>query len=177
MAISSAISHDLVKGVFAPNISDKGELLAGKVSMAVAILVAGYLGLNPPGFAAGTVALAFGIAASSLFPAIMMGIFSKKMNKEGAIAGMLSGLFVTLFYVFAHKGLFFIKGTEYLPVIGGANSFFGITPEAFGAVGAGVNFIVAFLVDKVTKAPPEHIQHMVEDVRTPRGAKLVNGAH
>ncbi len=177
MAISSAISHDLVKGVFAPNISDKGELLAGKVSMAIAILVAGYLGLNPPGFAAGTVALAFGIAASSLFPAIMMGIFSKKMNKEGAIAGMLSGLFVTLFYVFAHKGLFFIKGTEYLPVIGGANSFFGITPEAFGAVGAGVNFIVAFLVDKVTKAPPEHIQHMVEDVRTPRGAKLVNGAH
>ena len=177
MAISSSISHDLVKGVFAPNISDKGELLAGKVSMAIAILVAGYLGLNPPGFAAGTVALAFGIAASSLFPAIMMGIFSKKMNKEGAIAGMLSGLFITLFYVFAHKGLFFIKGTEYLPVIGGANSFFGITPEAFGAVGAGVNFIVAFLVDKVTKAPPEHIQHMVEDVRTPRGAKLVNGAH
>ncbi len=177
MAISSAISHDLVKGVFAPNISDKGELMAGKVSMAVAILVAGYLGLNPPGFAAGTVALAFGIAASSLFPAIMMGIFSKKMNKEGAIAGMLSGLFITLFYVFAHKGLFFIKGTEYLPVIGGANSFFGITPEAFGAIGAGVNFIVAFLVDKVTKAPPEHIQHMVEDVRTPRGAKLVNGAH
>ena len=177
MAISSAISHDLVKGVFAPNISDKGELMAGKVSMAVAILVAGYLGLNPPGFAAGTVALAFGIAASSLFPAIMMGIFTKKMNKEGAIAGMLSGLFITLFYVFAHKGLFFIKGTEYLPVIGGANSFFGITPEAFGAVGAGVNFIVAFLVDKVTKAPPEHIQHMVENVRTPRGSKVVNGAH
>ena len=177
MAISSAISHDLVKGVFAPNISDKGELMAGKVSMAVAIIVAGYLGLNPPGFAAGTVALAFGIAASSLFPAIMMGIFSKKMNKEGAIAGMLSGLFITLFYVFAHKGLFFIKGTEYLPVIGGANSFFGITPEAFGAVGAGVNFIVAFLVDKVTKAPPEHIQHMVEEVRTPRGSKLVRGAH
>ena len=177
MAISSAISHDLVKGVFAPNISDKGELMAGKVSMAVAILVAGYLGLNPPGFAAGTVALAFGIAASSLFPAIMMGIFSKKMNKEGAIAGMLSGLFITLFYVFAHKGLFFIKGTEYLPVIGGANSFFGITPEAFGAVGAGVNFIVAFLVDKVTKAPPEHIQHMVENVRTPRGSKVDNGAH
>ena len=177
MAISSAISHDLVKGVFAPNISDKGELMAGKVSMAVAIVVAGYLGLNPPGFAAGTVALAFGIAASSLFPAIMMGIFSKKMNKEGAIAGMLSGLFITLFYVFAHKGLFFIKGTEYLPVIGGANSFFGITPEAFGAVGAGVNFIVAFLVDKVTKAPPEHIQHMVEEVRTPRGSKLVRGAH
>jgi cation/acetate symporter len=177
MAISSAVSHDLVKGIFAPNISEKGELMAGKISMAVAIVISGYLGLNPPGFAAGTVALAFGIAASSLFPAIMMGIFSKKMNKEGAMAGMLAGLFITLFYVFAHKGLFFIKGTEYLPMIGGANSFFGITPEAFGAVGAMVNFIVAFLVDKVTKEPPAHIQAMVEAVRIPRGSKLVDGAH
>jgi cation/acetate symporter len=177
MAISSAISHDLVKGVFMPNISEKQELLAGKISMAVAIVIAGWLGLNPPGFAAGTVALAFGIAASSLFPAIMMGIFSKKMNKEGAMAGMLAGLFITLFYVFAHKGIFFIKGTDFLPLIGGANSFFGITPEAFGAVGALVNFIVAFLVDKVTKEPPAHIQAMVESVRVPRGSKLVNGAH
>ncbi len=177
MAISSAVSHDLVKGVFNPNISDKNELLAGKISMAVAIVIAGYLGLNPPGFAAGTVALAFGIAASSLFPAIMMGIFSKKMNKEGAIAGMLAGLFVTLFYVFAHKGIFFVKGTEFIDLIGGANSFFGITPEAFGAVGAIVNFIVAIVVDKVTKEPPEHIQHMVESVRIPRGSKLVDGAH
>jgi len=177
MAISSAVSHDLVKGVFAPNISEKNELLAGKISMAVAIVISGYLGLNPPGFAAGTVALAFGIAASSLFPAIMMGIFSKKMNKEGAIAGMLAGLSITLFYVFAHKGIFFIKGTDFLPMIGGANSFFGITPEAFGAVGALVNFIVAFAVDKVTKEPPEHIQHMVENVRIPRGAKAVDGAH
>jgi len=177
MAISAAVSHDLIKGVFNPNISERGELLAGKISMAIAIVVAGWLGLNPPGFAAGTVALAFGIAASSLFPAIMMGIFSKKMNKEGAIAGMLSGLAVTLFYVFAHKGVFFIKGTEYLDVIGGANSFFGITPEAFGAIGALVNFGVAFLVDKMTKEPPEHIQHMVESVRVPRGAKAVDGAH
>ena len=177
MAISSAVSHDLVKGVFNPNISEKGELLAGKIAMAVAIVISGYLGLNPPGFAAGTVALAFGIAASSLFPAIMMGIFSKKMNKEGAIAGMLSGLAITLFYVFAHKGIFFIKGTDFVDMIGGANSFFGITPEAFGAVGALVNFIVAFLVDKVTKEPPEHIQHMVEAVRIPRGSKAVDGAH
>ena len=177
MAISAAISHDLIKGVFMPNITEKGELLAGKISMAIAIVVAGWLGLNPPGFAAGTVALAFGIAASSLFPAIMMGIFSKKMNKEGAIAGMLAGLSVTLFYVFAHKGIFFIKGTEFVNMIGGANSFFGITPEAFGAVGALVNFAVAFLVDKVTKEPPEHIQHMVENVRIPRGSKAVDGAH
>ena len=177
MAISAAVSHDLIKGVFNPNISEKGELMAGKISMAVAIVIAGWLGLNPPGFAAGTVALAFGIAASSLFPAIMMGIFSKKMNKEGAMAGMLAGLAVTLFYVFAHKGIFFIKGTDYLDLIGGANSFFGITPEAFGAIGALVNFIVAFAVDKVTKEPPEHIQHMVEAVRIPRGSKAVDGAH
>ena len=177
MAISSAVSHDLVKGIFAPNISEKGELMAGKISMAVAIVISGWLGLNPPGFAAGTVALAFGIAASTLFPAIMMGIFSKKMNKEGAMAGMLAGLFVTLFYVFAHKGLFFIKGTEYLDVIGGANSFFGIAPEAFGAVGAMVNFSVAMLVDKFTKEPPAHIQAMVEAVRIPRGSKAVDGAH
>ncbi|MEO7244497.1 MAG: sodium:solute symporter family protein [Rubrivivax sp.] len=177
MAISSAVSHDLVKGVFAPDISERGELLTGKIAMALSIVVAGWLGLNPPGFAAGTVALAFGIAASSLFPAIMMGIFSKKMNKEGAMAGMLSGLFITLFYVFAHKGIFFIKGTEYLDVIGGANSFFGITPEAFGAVGALVNFIVAFAVDKVTAEPPAHIQAMVEAVRIPRGSKAVDGAH
>ena len=177
MAISSAVSHDLVKNVFNPNISEKNELLAGKISMAVAIVISGYLGLNPPGFAAGTVALAFGIAASSLFPAIMMGIFSKKMNKEGAIAGMLAGLAVTLFYVFAHKGIFFVKGTDFVDMIGGPNSFFGITPEAFGAVGALFNFIVAFVVDKMTKEPPEHIQHMVENVRIPRGSKAVDGAH
>jgi cation/acetate symporter len=177
MAISAAISHDLVKNVFAPDISEKGELMTGKIAMAASIGVAGYLGLNPPGFAAGTVALAFGIAASTLFPAIMMGIFSKKMNKEGAMAGMLAGLVVTLFYVFAHKGLFFIKGTSFVELVGGPNGFFGITPEAFGAVGAGVNFLVAFLVDKVTKEPPEHIQQMVENVRVPRGSGVVTGSH
>ena len=177
MAISAAVSHDLIKNIFVPDISEKNELLAGKVSMAVAIVVAGWLGLNPPGFAAGTVALAFGIAASTLFPAIMMGIFSTKMNKEGAIAGMLAGLFITLFYVFAHKGIFFVKGTDFLPMIGGANSFFGITPEAFGAVGAMVNFLVAYSVFKLTKAAPAHIQAMVEAVRIPRGSKAVDGAH
>lgn len=177
MAISAAISHDLIKGLFKPDIGEQGELLAGRIAMAVSIAVAGYLGLNPPGFAAGTVALAFGIAASSLFPAIMMGIFSTKMNKEGAMAGMLAGLTVTLFYVFAHKGIFFIKGTEYLGLIGGANSFFGITPEAFGAIGALVNFAVAYVVDKVTKEPPEHIQKLVESVRVPRGSRLIGGAH
>jgi cation/acetate symporter len=177
LAISSAISHDLLKKIWFPSMTEKNELLAGKISMAVAIVISGWLGLNPPGFAAGTVALAFGIAASSIFPALMMGIFNKKMNKEGAICGMLSGLFITLFYVFAHKGLFFIKGTEFLNLIGGANSFFGITPEAFGTIGALVNFGVAYVVSKITKPCPEEITHMVEDVRTPRGSKMIGGAH
>jgi cation/acetate symporter len=177
LAISSAISHDLIKEMIAPNLSEKGELMAGKIAMAFAIVVAGYLGLNPPGFAAGTVALAFGLAASSIFPALMMGIFSKTMNKHGAIAGMLAGIGVTMFYVFAHKGIFFIKGTEFLGLIGGANSFFGITPEAFGAIGACFNFAVAFAVKNMTPAVPQDIANMVEQVRIPRGAKAVDGAH
>jgi cation/acetate symporter len=177
LAISSAISHDLIKGVFAPNISEKKELLAGKLSMAGAIVLAGYLGLNPPGFAAGTVALAFGIAASTIFPAIMMGIFSKKMNNTGAISGMLAGLFVVLFYVFAHKGILFIKGTEFVGLVGGTNGFFGITPEAFGTVGAIVNFAVAYLVSKMTKEAPAHIQHLVEGIRIPKGAGAATGGH
>ncbi|WP_372657463.1 sodium:solute symporter family protein [Hydrogenophaga sp.] len=175
LAISSAVSHDLIKNVFNPEISEKGELLAGKISMAGAIVLAGYLGLNPPGFAAGTVALAFGIAASSLFPAIMMGIFSRTMGNKGAIAGMLAGLFVTLFYVFAHKGLFFIKGTDFVDMVGGVNGFFGITPEAFGTVGAIVNFAVAFLVNKVTSPAPKHIQELVESIRIPKGAGAATG--
>ena len=170
LAISSAISHDLIKGAINPNISEKNELIAGKIAMAVAIFVAGYLGLNPPGFAAGTVALAFGIAASTIFPALMMGIFSRTMSDKGAVAGMLAGLFVTLFYVFAHKGIFFIKGTSYLDLIGGANSFFTIAPEAFGTVGALTNFLVAYLVNKMSAPAPKHIQELVESVRIPRGS-------
>ncbi|MBK1721119.1 sodium:solute symporter family protein [Thiocystis violacea] len=177
LAISSAISHDLLKGVFAKGISEKAELNAGRLSMIVAILVAGYLGLNPPGFAAGTVAIAFGLAASSIFPALMLGIFAKKMNRAGAIAGMISGITVTLLYVFQHKGIFFVPGTEFLmPEMGmGPDWFFGISPNAFGAVGALVNFIVAILVSKVTAPPPEHIQHLVEDVRVPGGAGAAVG--
>ncbi|MBW8317735.1 MAG: cation acetate symporter [Hydrogenophaga sp.] len=175
MAISSAVSHDLVKNVFNPNISEKGELLAGKIAMAVAIVISGWLGLNPPGFAAGTVALAFGIAASSLFPAIMMGIFSRTMSDKGAIAGMLAGLFTTLFYVFAHKGLFFIKGTDFVDVVGGVNGWFGITPEAIGTLGAIVNFTVAFLVNKLTAPAPKHIQELVESIRVPKGAGAATG--
>jgi len=171
LAISSAISHDLVKRVFKPDLSEKGELMAGRISMIAAIILAGYLGLNPPGFAAATVALAFGLAASSLFPAIMMGIFSKTITDKAAIAGMIAGMVATCFYVFAHHGIFFIRGTEYVELIGGPNSFFGLTPAAFGTVGAMVNFAVAFLVTKVTGGRvPQHVQDMVESVRVPRGA-------
>ena len=175
MAISSAVSHDLIKGVFNPDISEKNELLAGKISMAVAVFVAGYLGLNPPGFAAGTVALAFGIAASSLFPAIVMGIFSKRMNSEGAMAGMVAGLTVTLFYVFAHKGILFIKGTEFVELVGGNNGWFGIEPNAIGTLGAIVNFIVAFIVCKVTAPTPQYVQDLVESIRIPKGAGAATG--
>ena len=177
LAISSAVSHDLIKGAINPNISEKGELMAGKIAMAAAIFVAGWLGLNPPGFAAGTVALAFGIAASTIFPALMMGIFSKTVSDKGASAGMLAGLAVTLFYVFAHKGLFFIKGTDYLDLIGGANAFFTITPEAFGTVGAIVNFVVAYLVSKMSAPVPQHIQELVESVRVPKGAGSAAAGH
>ena len=177
LAISSAVSHDLIKGAINPGISEKGELMAGKIAMAVAIFVAGWLGLNPPGFAAGTVALAFGIAASTIFPALMMGIFIKTVSDKGAIAGMLAGLAVTLFYVFAHKGIFFIKGTAYLDLIGGANAFFTITPEAFGTVGAIVNFAVAYLVSKMSAPVPQHIQELVESVRVPKGAGSAAAGH
>lgn len=171
LAISSAISHDLLKNMFMKDLTEKGELMAGRIAMAVAIVIAGYLGLNPPDFAAGTVALAFGLAASSIFPALMMGIFSKTMNKEGAIAGMLAGLGVTMIYVFAHKGIFFIKGTEFLGLFGGKeNFFFGIEPNAFGAVGALINFIVAFAVKNMTKKVPDDIAEMVENIRYPKGA-------
>ena len=168
LAISSAISHDLIKGALNPNISESGELLAARISMGVAIAVATYLGLNPPGFAAQTVALAFGIAAASLFPTILMGIFSKRINNTGAVMGMLAGLIVTVVYIFLHKGWFFIPDT---------NSFSDADPlllsiksTSFGSVGALINFAVAYFVSKATEAPPKAIQDLVESVRIPRGA-------
>ncbi|MFV8819606.1 sodium:solute symporter family protein [Haliea sp. E17] len=169
LAISSAISHDLLKGMIAPNISEKAELNASRVAMALAIVGAGYLGLNPPGFAAGTVALAFGLAASSIFPALMMGIFSTHVNKEGAIAGMVAGIGVTLFYVFQHKGIMFIPGTAFLGDTP-ENWFLGIEPNAFGVVGAIVNFAVAFAISRVTAEPPESVRELVEHIRIPVGA-------
>ena len=165
LAISSSISHDLLKGVFKPNISEKNELRASRISMAASIVLAGYFGFNPPDFAAGTVALAFGLAASSLFPALMMGIFSKKMNREGAIAGMLAGISVTLLYVFQHKGIMFIQTT----FLGNMepNWFFGIEPNAFGAIGAMFNFFTAFMVSKNYPSPPVKVVEMVKKIRKP----------
>ena len=174
LAISSAISHDLLKGVFRPDISEKQELAAGRIAMGGAILVAGYLGMNPPGFAAQVVALAFGLAASSLFPALMMGIFNKRINNTAAVAGMLAGLGTTLVYIFVYKGWLFIPGTNNLPDTAD-NWLFGIQPESFGAVGALINFAVAIVVSKLTAPPPEHIQHLVEDIRVPRGAGAASG--
>ncbi|NIY73726.1 cation acetate symporter [Marivivens donghaensis] len=168
MAIASAVSHDLIKSQINPNISEKNELLAARISMGVAIVVATILGANPPGFAAQTVALAFGLAAASIFPALMMGIFSKRINNKGAVAGMIAGLLVTLVYIFLHKGWFFIQGT---------NSFtdadpllFSIKSTSFGAVGALVNFAVAYVVSNATDEPPVEIQELVENIRIPSGA-------
>ena len=166
LAISSSISRDLLKGVFAPNISDRKELMASRIAMALSIGVAGYFGFNPPDFAAGTVALAFGLAASSIFPVLMMGIFSKKVNKEGAIAGMLAGISVTLLYVFQHKGIMFIQSTSFLGTMR-ENWFFGIEPNAFGAVGAFVNFIVAYWTSKKYPGVPSIVKDMVQEIRRP----------
>jgi len=168
LAISGAISHDLIKGQLNPNISEKGELLWARIAMAGAVVVATYLGLNPPGFAAQTVALAFGLAAASIFPALMMGIFSKRVNNKGAVWGMLAGLIVTLVYIFLHKGWFFIPGTNTFtdadPLLGPIKS------TSFGAIGALINFSVAYIVSNATEEPPQEIIDLVESIRVPRGA-------
>ncbi|WP_289028418.1 sodium:solute symporter family protein [uncultured Paraglaciecola sp.] len=173
LAISSSISHDLMKGVLTPDLSEKNELMAGRIVMTLAILVSGYLGLNPPGFAAGTVALAFGLAASSIFPALMMGIFSKKMSGTAAVAGMCSGIGITMLYVFQHKGIMFIPGTSFLGDMA-PNWFFGISPNAFGVVGAIVNFAVAFIVLQFTGPAPKVIQDLVENMRSPGGEQAIS---
>lgn len=169
LAISSAISHDLIKRSINPGITEKGELLAARISMATAIVVATWLGANPPGFAAQVVALAFGIAAASLFPALMMGIFSKRVNNKGAVTGMVVGLAFTLVYIFMYKGWFFIPGTANFADTA-ENWIFGISPLSIGAVGAIVNFAVAFAISNATEEPPMEIQELVESVRYPSGA-------
>lgn len=169
LAISSAISHDLIKKMIKPDITDKGEMLAARISMAVAIVIATWLGINPPGFAAQVVALAFGIAAATIFPVLMMGIFSKRINNKGAVLGMLAGLFATCIYIFTYLGWFFIPGTASLANIP-ENWLFGISPLSFGAVGALINFAVAFGVAYATEEPSQEIQDLVESVRYPKGA-------
>ncbi|MBI1398335.1 MAG: cation acetate symporter [Betaproteobacteria bacterium] len=171
LVISSAISHDLLKGTFAKDISEKSELLAGRIAAAGAVLIAGYLGYKPPGFVAQVVAFAFGLAAASLFPVIIMGIFSKRMNKWGAIAGMLTGLVFTMGYIIYFKGVFIAPMAANVK----ENWLFGVSPEGIGAIGMVLNFIVAWIVSTVTQPPPEHIQHLVEDIRIPRGAGVATG--
>ncbi len=164
LVISTSVAHDLFKKQLAPNISEKNELWAARGAAVLAVCVAGYFGINPPGFVAAVVALAFGLAAASFFPAIIMGIFYKRMNKEGAIAGMVVGLGVTLFYMMRYK----------LGWIGGPSTpedwWFGISPEGFGTVGMIINFIVSIVVSNLTPAPPTEVQDMVENIRFPRGA-------
>lgn len=171
LAISSAISHDLIKGTINPNISEKGELLAARIAMTFAIALSVYLGLNPPGFAAQVVALAFGLAAATIFPALMMGIFSKRVNKEGAIMGMLVGLVFTSVYIFLYNGWFFVPGTNVYPNTPDQH-FFGISPLAIGPVGAALNFITAYVVSAITKAPPREVVELVESIRVPKGAGM-----
>lgn len=169
LAISSAISHDLIKKTIKPDINDKGELMAARISMTIAIVVATYLGMNPPGFTAQVVAVAFGIAASSLFPALMMGIFSKRINSTGATAGMIAGLSTTCIYVFLYMGWFFIPGTNSFENVE-ANWILGVSPLSFGAIGAVINFIVAIAVSAMGNPPPKEVQDLVESVRYPKGA-------
>ena len=171
LVISSAISHDLMKGMVTPNMTERTELMTGRIAITVAILIAGYLGYNPPGFVAQVVAFAFGLAASSLFPAILMGIFSKTINREGAIAGMLVGLIFTMGYIMYFKGIFITPLAENIP----ENWLFGISPEGIGGFGMILNFVTAFVVSKLTAAPPEHVQHLVENIRSPRGAGAATG--
>jgi cation/acetate symporter len=163
LVISTSISHDLIKKQIKPDISDKGELIAARLSAVAAVCVAGYFGINPPDFVAATVALAFGLAAASFFPAIIMGIFYKKMNKEGAIAGMVVGILSMLYYMLKFKFDMFGGGGE-------ADWWLGISPEGFGTVAMLLNFIVAIAVASFTSAPPEEVQEIVEDIRVPRGA-------
>lgn len=169
LVISSSVSHDLIKKVFLPNISDKGELWAARSAATFAVIIAGYFGINPPGFVAAVVALAFGLAAASFFPAIVLGIFYKKMNKEGAIAGMVVGISLMLFYMLKFKFGIFDGGKTAVPALE-KDWWFGISPEGFGSVAMLVNFTVSILINKITPEPPQEVQEIVEDIRIPSGA-------
>ena len=163
LVISASVSHDLIKKMIKPDISEKGELVAARLSAVVAVCVAGYFGINPPDFVAATVALAFGLAAASFFPAIILGIFTKKMNKEGAISGMIVGIVVMLFYMLKFKFDWFGGGTK-------EDWWFGISPEGFGTVAMIINFTVSIIISKFTPEPPKEVQEIVANIRIPSGA-------
>ncbi|NNE17424.1 MAG: cation acetate symporter [Myxococcales bacterium] len=167
LVVSTSISHDLLKRVFVPSISEKQELLAARVAAAFAVLIAGYFGINPPGFVAQVVAFAFGLAASSFFPAIILGVFAKKANREGVIAGMLVGITFTAAYIIYFK---FLGGTS-------DQFWFGISPEGIGALGMVLNFVVALVVGRFTPPPPQDVQDMVEHIRIPAGASAPTATH
>jgi len=171
LVISASVSHDLIKKIFMPTISDKGELLAARLSAVMAVCVAGYFGINPPGFVAAVVALAFGLAAASLFPAIILGIFYKRMNKEGAVSGMVVGILLMLFYMAKFK-LGWLGDTP--PA---SEWWFGISPEGFGSVAMVVNFIVSLTVCRFTAAPPQEVQEIVENIRIPSGVNTPSVNH
>ena len=167
LVISTSISHDLLKNYLRPNISEKGELYAARVAIAVAVVAAGLAGMNPPGFVAQVVALAFGLAASSFFPAIILGIFDKRMNREGAISGMIIGIVFTTSYILYFK-----------PQLGGSglpeDFWWGISPEGIGTLGMFINFIVAISVSRFTASPPKEVQELTERIRTPRGSETID---
>ena len=163
LVISAAVSHDLIKKMINPNITEKGELLAARLAAVVAVCVAGYFGIHPPDFVAATVALAFGLAAASFFPAIILGIFNKRMNSQGAISGMIVGILLMLSYRMKFKFDWFGGGTE-------ENWWFGISPEGFGTIAMCVNFLISIVISKFTPAPPEDVQEIVENIRIPSGA-------
>ncbi|PKP39582.1 MAG: cation acetate symporter [Bacteroidetes bacterium HGW-Bacteroidetes-15] len=181
LVIASSISHDLIKKMINPNISEKGELLAARISAGVAVFIAGYFGIHPPGFVAAVVALAFGLAAASFFPAILLGIFDKRMNKEGAITGMIIGISLMLFYMLKFKFGIFDGGKEAVAGLK-ADWWFdfgngGISPEGFGTVAMTINFIFSVIVSRLTPAPPQHVQEIVEHIRIPSGVEEAKAAH
>jgi cation/acetate symporter len=163
LVISTSISHDLIKKQIKPDISDKGELMWARIAIVGAVMIAGYFGINPPGFVAAVVALAFGLAAASFFPAIILGIFDKRMNKEGAIAGMIVGITLMLFYMMKFKLDFFGGGTK-------EDWWFDTSPEGFGTIAMLVNVVISVVVSRMTAAPPQHVQEIVENIRIPSGA-------
>jgi len=165
LVISSSISHDLIKKIINPNITERGELIAARISAILAVCVAGYFGVNPPGFVAATVALAFGLAAASFFPAIILGIFYKRMNKQGAIAGMVVGITLMLLYMIKYRLGWF---DEVVP--DKDQWWFGISPEGFGTVAMVVNVVVSVVISAFTPAPPKEVQEIVENIRIPLGS-------